>query len=363
MSRLARLVAFETRQFLQDKMGLFWTFLFPFVLLVVLMGFYGNLGSAGSYAVSVKACLSEEEYSAFSRHIERHYDSIIDLQALSSAILTDGDLYLISQEHCHAHQIGSAQTESKNYQYSILNNSAYPQMTAVVRDAVSTWISPTNSIFTANIYEPNTSDNDGVLDSDQYLTSGIIAMTLTSICLFGITLWIVQMRSANVLNKYRLFPVSSIQLVVTFVLSRAVFMGVYVIVFALAALIIFNVDFNRSSVVLLLGFSLLGVFCFIALGVMLAGLFKSASAAAGVVNLVYLFLTFPSNLFMPEQFFPSLVRTTVEFFPVKAFVEGFRSIAFDASTGYPMSQSVLVLLVWLVVSVVIAAKTFKWSGE
>jgi ABC-2 type transport system permease protein len=360
MKQLIGLTIFEVKQFFKDKMGLFWTFLFPFVLLALMSLFYGSMNK--SYQkfdpLLINFCGSDERFNVVHDAVDRYYNGIFRI-VRTDVFKLDYDGYLVVVPlNCPGVQTPVVSFDQEPSNFLVFSKYKDLLTRALLQDVLNRDLSIEQSPITFVDQDP---EKDGI-DSNSFLVSGIITMTLASITLFGISLWIVQMRSNNVFTKYKLFPIDSYKLIIAFICSRTIFMCTYIVIFMGVCLVVFKIDVSLYSVPGLILFSLLGVVTFISLGVFLSGLFRSSAAAAGVINIIYLLITFPSNLFMPDRFFPVELSDIMGFLPVKAFVEGFRVIAFGQDEIYSLEKSTIVLIVWLVVSFVLAIKTFRWGS-
>lgn len=105
-----------------------------------------------------------------------------------------------------------------------------------------------------------------------------------------------------------------------------------------------------------------GVSSFAALGVALASLAPSGSAAPAMANATILPLGFISNVFIPLEDPPDWLDTVGDVFPLKHFVEAFLS-PFDPTvggTGFEWGH-LAVVAVWGVLGSVVAVRHFKWQ--
>lgn len=273
MKTLYNLTLFEIAQFFTEKIGLFWTFLFPLIMLFFMTQFYGSI---------------------------------------QTPMTTDTSLAL-------AEGISTAITQGRS--------------------------------------------NGSPLKLAAFLIPGIATMALFSVCLYGVSLTLVTMRRMNVFKKYQLLPINKFQMIVAFVLSRALFMWLFSIFFILVSFFMLNVPFSQANWLALIGTCFLGVLTFISVGVLLSNFFSSPSAASGMINILYMILTIISALFIPERVYPDWLNLTMSYFPVKAFAESFRWAAFDQVGAYNITQMYGVLVVWFAMTTLLATTTFRWHAR
>lgn len=108
-----------------------------------------------------------------------------------------------------------------------------------------------------------------------------------------------------------------------------------------------------------------GVGCFAALGLLVAGLVNSGEAATAITNATLLPLAFVSGIFIiPSEDAPAWLDTVANIFPLKHFVEPFTA-AFDPNnTGSQWYLlDLLYMMLWGVVALVLGIRFFKWEPK
>ncbi|NHN54898.1 ABC transporter permease [Calidifontibacter sp. DB0510] len=113
-----------------------------------------------------------------------------------------------------------------------------------------------------------------------------------------------------------------------------------------------------SGVLIAAMFMLLGTFCFVALGLLLAGALR-AEAVLAVANLIWVLLVAVGGLLYPTARMPGVAGQLVRLLPSGALGDGLRA----ALTGHDLAlaEPVLVLLVWGGLGTLLALRTFSWS--
>jgi ABC-2 type transport system permease protein len=103
---------------------------------------------------------------------------------------------------------------------------------------------------------------------------------------------------------------------------------------------------------------LLGTAAFSGLGLLMAGLLR-AEATLAAANLVYLLLLAAGGVVFPLSKFPASVQPVLELLPISALTGGLRTVLTDGA-ALPLG-AVAVLAGWAVVSLGLAARTFRWE--
>jgi ABC-2 type transport system permease protein len=107
---------------------------------------------------------------------------------------------------------------------------------------------------------------------------------------------------------------------------------------------------------------LVGVAAFAALGMAVAGMCPSASAASAVANAIILPMAFVSGVFIPLEDPPAWLATIGNVLPLKPFAESFQD-AFNPAVDPPAFDwaNLAVVAAWGVVGVLVALRWFKWE--
>lgn len=124
-------------------------------------------------------------------------------------------------------------------------------------------------------------------------------------------------------------------------------------------IVAFGVDLPLGQLGYLLGFFVLGVAAFSALGFAVSLLARTGQSASAITNATILPLAFVSNIFIPLEEPPVWMEVVGRIFPLRAFAQLIRSM-FDASIRGERWSDMLILLVWGVVGLIFVLKYFQW---
>ena len=103
---------------------------------------------------------------------------------------------------------------------------------------------------------------------------------------------------------------------------------------------------------------LLGTAAFSGLGLLMAGTLR-AEATLAAANLIYIVLLGVGGVIFPLARFPAGARPVLELLPTGALSTGLRSVL-QQGVVFP-AGNVVTLVVWAVVAIALAARTFKWD--
>jgi len=116
--------------------------------------------------------------------------------------------------------------------------------------------------------------------------------------------------------------------------------------------------------------TLLGGTAMTLLGVAASSIPRTARSAAAVLNLPFLVLEFISGIFVPFNQIPHTLMTIAGFFPLRWLAEAYRSALLtsfiqkvELGGNWNHGEMALVLAIWCVLSLVVAVRTFRWTGR
>ncbi len=194
----------------------------------------------------------------------------------------------------------------------------------------------------------------GVFQLASFAAYGAINVALFS---FGVGIAAERGQRTNVLM--RATPLRPTVYLAAKVVAALAFSAVMLAALFAFGMIVGKIPLSASTFVNLIFRMELGLLPFVALGFAIGNL-APPSAAAPIVNIIYLPLSFASGLFTPREFLPPVVQTIAPYTPTYRFAQLAWS-AIGANTGSSVGASVL----WLVGygAVFVALAIWAYSRE
>lgn len=107
-----------------------------------------------------------------------------------------------------------------------------------------------------------------------------------------------------------------------------------------------------------------------ALGIAFAAVAKSGRGASAIVSPVVIVLQFFSGVFFIFTQLPIWMQQVAAIFPLKWLTQGMREVFLpdsfatqEVAKSWETSRGLLINALWLIIGVVLAARTFKWDRE
>jgi ABC-2 type transport system permease protein len=106
---------------------------------------------------------------------------------------------------------------------------------------------------------------------------------------------------------------------------------------------------------------ILGTIIFLCLGFCLGSIAKTQQAVMAVGNLVIFPQIFLSGVFYPIESMPGFIQPIAYVLPLSFVSTGMREIANNGATLLSIAPSLIGIMVWLVISFILATRLFVWK--
>jgi len=192
-----------------------------------------------------------------------------------------------------------------------------------------------------------------------FLIPGLLGMNLLGSGIWGVGFSVVQARQRKLLKRYMATPMRRSHYLLSFILSRLVFLIVEVVALVGFGWLLFGVAV-RGSFAALAGITVLGSFAFAGLGLLVASRAKTIEGVSGLMNLVMLPMWILSGTFFSYSRFPDAMIPFVKALPLTALNDALRAVMIDGAAVTTLGTPLAIVVAWGAVSFVIALKIFRW---
>jgi ABC-type multidrug transport system permease subunit len=193
-----------------------------------------------------------------------------------------------------------------------------------------------------------------------FLIPGLVGLNLMGSGMWGIGFSVVSARVRKLLKRYAATPMRRGHYLLSFGLSRLIFLVLEVAAIVGFGWLVFGVAV-KGSLLALAVVVLVGAATFAGLGLVVAARPRTIEAVSGWMNLVQLPMWLLSGSFFSYERFPAVVRPAIRALPLTALNDALRAVIND---GAPLSATWLELAVlagWGAVSFAVALRTFRWQ--
>lgn len=193
-----------------------------------------------------------------------------------------------------------------------------------------------------------------------FLVPGLVGLNLLGSAMWGLGYTVVEARRQKLLKRFAATPMRRSHYLLSFILSRVVFLALEVAALFGFGWAVFGVAVQGSLLDLGL-LSLLGGLSFSGLAMLVAARPRSAEVAAGWVNLATMPMWLLSGTFFSYTRFPELVQPLLRLLPLTALNDGLRAITNEGASLLTLGPEMAVLVCWGVVPFFVALRVFRWQ--
>ena len=199
-----------------------------------------------------------------------------------------------------------------------------------------------------------------VVGGSAYYLANLIGFGVVDAAMMSMAIGIVATRESGVLKRRRATPQPAWVMIAARALSGMIASLALATVLLVIGRVAYSVELPaRSFGTLILGV-LIGTFTFCALGFAASGLIRNVDAAQPVMMMVTLPLFFISGVFVPWPLIPQWLHVIAVIFPVRHVTLTVLT-PLTAPNGHVRTVDLAITVLWGIVGLLIAVRTFKWT--
>ena len=328
------------REFYREPEAVFWVFGFPIVLAFALGLAFRNTGP-GKLQVGVAAGPGDSALVAVLGSSPRLSATVLDSATARTRLRTGRIALLVVPGDPLVYRYDTTRTESGLARLQVdevVQRARGRKDVAAVRDD--------------RVVAPGSRYID-------FLIPGLLGMNLLGSGIWGVGFSVVQARQKKLLKRYMATPMKRSHYLLSFILSRLVFLIVEIGFLVGFAWLMFGVAV-RGSLATLGGVAILGAFAFAGLGLLVASRARTIEGVSGLMNLVMLPMWILSGTFFSYSRFPDAMIPFVKALPLTALNDVLRAVMIDGAALATLSAPLAIVIAWGAVSFVIALRIFRW---
>jgi ABC-type multidrug transport system permease subunit len=328
------------REFSREPEAVFWVFGFPIVLAFALGLAFRNTGP-GELQVGVAAGPGDQAFAATLDSSPRLGATVLDTATARLRLRTGRIALLVLPGDPVVYRYDSTRTDSRLARLEVdevVQRARGRSDPAVVRDD--------------RVAAPGSRYID-------FLIPGLLGMNLLGSGIWGVGFSVVQARQKKLLKRFMATPMRRSHYLLSFILSRLVFLILEVAALVGFGRLMFGVGV-RGSIVTLGGITILGAFAFAGLGLLVASRARTIEGVSGLMNLVMLPMWILSGTFFSYARFPEAMIPFVKALPLTALNDALRAVMIDGAALTSLGAPLAIVAGWGAVSFAVALKIFRW---
>lgn len=350
---LYRQFLMEWKLFSRDRVAMFWTFLFPVLMLLGFGTIFRNGDGPKLSVVWVKPAVHGVQDEAMLHTLEQFH---LKVQAMEPR----------EAEERWAKGDTAVQLESKDGGFRLRVNSylaAQGQMTAqVIQQAFLVTQSrlqgrPDPEFIKVSMESPG---HAKATNYAAFLLPGLLGMNLLSMGLFSVGMVNVSYREKGKFRRLAVTPLPKWVFLMGQVLHRLTVTLVQTVVVLIAGRVFFGIT-NQGSYLLLILVMGLGAACFMALGFALSSFADTSEAYAAISNVFFFPMMFLSGVYFTLDGAPKWMQQATQTLPLSPFLKTLRAIFNDGAGLAGHGLGMTILGIWATGAFLLALKKFRWA--
>jgi ABC-type multidrug transport system permease subunit len=328
------------REFYREPEAVFWVFGFPIVLAFALGLAFRNTGP-GALQIGVAAGPGDSTLAATLDSSPRLVAAVLDSATARTRLRTGRIALLVIPGEPIVYRYDSTRTESGLARLEadeVLQRARGRRDLVAIRD------------------DRTTAPGSRYID---FLIPGLLGMNLLGSGIWGVGFSVVQARQKKLLKRYMATPMKRSHYLLSYILSRLVFLILEVVALLGFGWLLFHVAV-RGSFLTLAGITILGAFAFAGLGLLVASRAKTIEGVSGLMNLVMLPMWILSGTFFSYSRFPDAMIPFVKALPLTALNDALRAVMIDGAALTTLGAPIAIVVAWGAVSFGVALKIFRW---
>ena len=192
-----------------------------------------------------------------------------------------------------------------------------------------------------------------------FLIPGLVGMGLMSSGLWGIGFSLAEMRTRKLLRRLVATPMRRSDFLFSFMVVRALLLVVELPPLLVFAWLVFDVGI-RGAILSLGLVALVGALTFAMMGLLVASRAENPQIVSGLINVLSFPMLLCSGVFFSTANFPPWTQPIIRVMPLTALIDALRAVMIDGAGLAQVATPVLLVAGWGVVSFAAAMKLFRW---
>jgi ABC-2 type transport system permease protein len=362
MPALLALTRANIRSYMRDRAAVFWTLAFPLVFIVMF-----GLIFQGSGTARLTFGWVDSDASVASRQLQAGFEALDGVtlvettreDALSQMKLGKVDSIIVVPVGYGA-SLETAESGGAPVRVEVYTDPSRPQLAGSVYQAVGTVLGVVNlgGRPPLVIPSPQTVQTEN-LNAISYFVPSMLALSIMQVGIFA-AIPLVADREKLILKRLAATPLRRWQLVGSNVLMRVLIAFTQSVIIVAVGTLAFGVEVT-GSLLLVVGFVVLGAMAFLALGYLVASFAKTEDAANGMTSMIQFPMMFLSGAFFQIDQMPDFLQLVARIIPLTYLADALRQVMVGGAAFAPLWVCAAVLLGWLVVCFGIASQKFRWQ--
>jgi ABC-2 type transport system permease protein len=357
--RIAATTVAQLKMMFRRRIVLFWSLVFPLILMTLLGLLFGRSIDAGTVTVintaDSPAASAMVQALRHTKGVKVKTDQIDVAHARKQVQDGDRDALLVLSA---AGDAAGAPTVARLY-YSNASATQSGILKGIV-SGVASRISVGATGSAPAIGYQQTSVDSSALDYIDFLLPGVIALSVMISAVIGLSTVLVQWRKRGILRRLKLTPMPLWEFLVSRIAASLALAVLQLVVLIAFGAIAFGINISTTAWAAV-PIVLAGALCFLVMGFTVGSLVSEPETADAVTNVITNPMMFLSGTFFPVSAMPGFVQSIARVLPLYYMANGLRDTIVRNQGLVHVLPDLGVLLAVTGVLAVVSLRTFRWE--
>jgi ABC-2 type transport system permease protein len=352
---LATTVA-QLRMTFRRRITLFWSLVFPMILMTLLGLLFGRSVSAGTIAVAPVNAPAPAAVVKALEHTKGLTVKIAPNPGTAIHQVRNGD---------RDAAVVFTRTSAGTYLVKLYTSNTSADQAGIIRGIVAgatdgVAVAATGST-PALTFRPQSVDSSSLTYID-FLLPGILALAIMISAVIGLATILVDWRQRGILRRLKLTPIPLAEFFAARITASLVVAVMQVVVLLAFGRIAFGVHISTTAWAAI-PVALAGCLCFLAMGFAIGSVVSNPETGDAVSNVITNPMMFLSGTFFPVSAMPSFVQAIARVLPLYYMANGLRDTTVRGLSITHVGGDIGVLLGTTAVLAVIGLRSFQWEAS
>jgi ABC-2 type transport system permease protein len=352
---LATTVA-QLRMTFRRRITLFWSLVFPMILMTLLGLLFGRSVSAGTIAVAPVNAPAPAAVVKALEHTKGLTVKIAPNPGTAIHQVRNGD---------RDAAVVFTRTSGGTYLVKLYTSNTSADQAGIIKGIVSGATDGVSVAATGSTpaltFRPQSVDSSSLTYID-FLLPGILALAIMISAVIGLATILVDWRQRGILRRLKLTPIPLAEFFAARITASLVVAVMQVLVLLAFGRIAFGVHISTTAWAAI-PVALAGCLCFLAMGFAIGSVVSSPETGDAVSNVITNPMMFLSGTFFPVSAMPSFVQAIARVLPLYYMANGLRDTTVRGLSITHVGGDIGVLLGTTAVLAVIGLRSFRWEAS
>ncbi len=353
--RFAASVVAQLRMYMRRRVAVFWSLLFPIILMTLLGIIFGGSTKGGTVEIV------DQAHTPSAAVLVRVLEHNRGLEVKTGADIAKAQAQVRSGDRDAA--VWLRQGAGGQVRATLYYSNSSPETAGIIRgivqgaaDGVSVAMSgrpPAVALATRSV-------DSASLGYVQFLLPGVLAISVMISAVIGLATVLVNWRQRGILRRLKLTPMPLSEFLASRIVASLVVSVIQVAVLIAFGAIAFGIHISTTAWVSV-PVALAGALCFLAMGMAVGSLVSAAETADAVTNVITNPMMFLSGTFIPVSSMPAVLQSVARVLPLYYLANGLRDTIVRGE-GFGQVWTDIAILVGLAICLfAISVRTFRWE--